>query len=491
MTLTASIIDGLYRQMLFVALILLAILLLNNIVLYKQKLSDRLSIMLLCSVSMCAFEILWEFCSGTPALCALSYLGACGYAISFILLSVELHRYILSRFDNLPKKKWQNRLFYLAPVVIFCLLCITTPWTHWLFRVDESGALLEMELFSVLFIPLLMVYLLSALAQAVYVAVRRRKEDPGVIRVAKSMIVFGVLTPAVYLIQILLLGPDSDYLALSLAVAVSFVYLVTNVSTHALMETQAHAEAVAADLRLATKIQSSMLPNIFPAFPDRSEFDIYASMDPAKEVGGDFYDFFLVDPDHLCIVIADVSGKGVPAALFMMASKIILQSNAMLGQTPAEILTKTNEAVCSNNPESMFVTVWLGILELSTGKLTAANAGHEYPILKEPDGNFAIYKDKHGLVIGGMDGVRYREYELQLQPGSKLFLYTDGVPEATSADKELFGVERTVGALNARPDASPEQLLKNVRNAVDSFVQEAEQFDDLTMLCLEYRGRSV
>ena len=247
--------------------------------------------------------------------------------------------------------------------------------------------------------------------------------------------------------------------------------------------------ATQTELTMATRIQTSMLPSIFPAFPDRPEFDIYASMDPAKEVGGDFYDFFLVDDDHLCMVIADVSGKGVPAALFMMASKIILQSCAILGSNPGEILTKTNEAICSNNPESMFVTVWVGILELSSGKLTAANAGHEYPILKQPDGSFALYKDKHGLVIGGMDGVKYKQYEIQLEPGSKLFLYTDGVPEATRADKELFGVERTVAALNEQPDAAPQQLLKNVHRAVDRFVQGAEQFDDLTMLCVEYRGK--
>ena len=211
-------------------------------------------------------------------------------------------------------------------------------------------------------------------------------------------------------------------------------------------------------------------------------------MDPAKEVGGDFYDYFLIDDDHLCMVIADVSGKGVPAALFMMASKIILQSVAMMGLSPAGILQRTNEAICSNNEAQMFVTVWLGILELSTGKLTAANAGHEFPAIRKPNGDFELFKDKHGFVIGGMDGVRYKEYELQLEPGSKLFVYTDGVAEATSAEKELFGTERMVEALNADPQAAPQEILKNVRASVDGFVKEAEQFDDLTMLCMEYKG---
>ena len=252
----------------------------------------------------------------------------------------------------------------------------------------------------------------------------------------------------------------------------------------------AEKERISTELSLATRIQAHMLPHIYPAFPDRTEFDIYASMDPAKEVGGDFYDFFLIDDDHLCMVIADVSGKGIPAALFMMASKIILANNAKLGKSPAQILTDTNTAICANNKEEMFVTVWLGILEISTGKLTAANAGHEYPVIKKPDGQFELYKDRHGFVIGGMDGIRYKEYELRMEPGSKLFLYTDGVPEATDAQGEMFGTERMLEALNGDVEAAPENVLKQVRSCVDDFVKEAEQFDDLTMLCMEYTGDS-
>ena len=247
-------------------------------------------------------------------------------------------------------------------------------------------------------------------------------------------------------------------------------------------------ERIGAELALATRIQADMLPNIYPAFPERPEFDIYASMDPAKEVGGDFYDFFMIDDDHLCIFIADVSGKGVPAALFMMASMIILANNAKMGKSPAQILTDSNSAICANNREEMFVTVWLGILEISTGKLTAANAGHEYPVLKLPDGSFELLKDKHGFVIGGIDGAKYKEYEILMKPGSKLFLYTDGVPEATAGDEELFGTDRMLAALNASPDVSPKEILQNVRRAVDGFVRDAEQFDDLTMMCIEYNG---
>ncbi|MBO4888953.1 MAG: SpoIIE family protein phosphatase [Firmicutes bacterium] len=250
----------------------------------------------------------------------------------------------------------------------------------------------------------------------------------------------------------------------------------------------AERERIGTELELAEKIQASMLPHIFPPFPDRKEFDIYASMDPAKEVGGDFYDFFLVDEDHLGLVMADVSGKGIPAAMLMMITKTIMQSVAMLGKTSGQILGKTNEAICSNNPEGMFVTVWVGILEISTGKLTAANAGHEYPAIKRADGSFEIFKDPHGFVVGGFDDEYYHEYTLELRPGDQIFLYTDGVPEASRENRQMFGMERMLAALNEDKKADCVAVLKNVRRAVDEFVQEAEQFDDLTMMCIEYKG---
>ena len=229
------------------------------------------------------------------------------------------------------------------------------------------------------------------------------------------------------------------------------------------------------------------LPALTSDITDRPEFTLSADMIPAREVGGDFYDFFLIDHDHLCMVIADVSGKGIPAALFMMISKIIIQSCAMLGRGAGEILTKTNEALCSNNKMEMFVTAWVGILEISTGKLTAANAGHEYPAIKTGS-KFELLKDKHGLVIGAMPGIVYKEYELDLRPGDKLFLYTDGVAEAMRGGDELFGTKRMLDALNRNPEANPEMLLINVRRAVDEFVGDDEQFDDLTMLGFEYKG---
>ena len=255
-----------------------------------------------------------------------------------------------------------------------------------------------------------------------------------------------------------------------------------------LTKVTAEKERIGTELSIATRIQASMLPQVFPAYPERHEFDLYASMDPAKEVGGDFYDFFLVDDDHLCIVMADVSGKGVPAALFMMASRIIIANNAMAGKSPAQVLYDTNTTLLANGQDDMFVTVWIGILEISTGRLTASNGGHEYPVLTK-DGRFEMYKDVHSFLVGGMPGVKYKEYELQLNPGDKLFVYTDGVPEAQDSEKKMFGMDRTVDTLNENREASPKELLQSVRKAVDAFVGDAEPFDDLTMLCLEYKGK--
>ncbi|MBQ5955539.1 MAG: PP2C family protein-serine/threonine phosphatase [Firmicutes bacterium] len=250
----------------------------------------------------------------------------------------------------------------------------------------------------------------------------------------------------------------------------------------------AEQERLGAELSIAASIQQDALPDVFPAFPDRSEFDVYAMMDPAREVGGDFYNFFLVDDDHLALIIADVSGKGIPGCLTMMAVNILTEYEAMQGGSPAEVLASVNHTFYEHNRAEMFVTVWIGILEISTGKLTAANAGHEYPVIYRKGSGFEVLKDKHGLVLGGMDGMQYKDYEIQLEPRDKLFVYTDGLPEATNGDMELFGMERMTGALNEVSEETPEGILKGVLERVNEFVGDAPQFDDLTMLCLEYKG---
>jgi serine phosphatase RsbU (regulator of sigma subunit) len=256
---------------------------------------------------------------------------------------------------------------------------------------------------------------------------------------------------------------------------------------------------VRTELDTAAKIQESMLPMIFPPFPEREEFEIYASMDPAREVGGDFYDFFMVDDDHIALVVADVSGKGIPAALFMMQSKAVIKMEALSGVDPATVLLRANTDLSEKNDDDMFTTAWIGVLEISTGKLTYADAGHEKLALCH-SGTWELPKKPNGAValatFAGEDyeelpeKYRYRNHTVQLLPGDAVLQYTDGVTEATDAQDELFGEERLLSALADAPGASPEMVLPFVSERISAFVGKAPQFDDITMLGLRYIGTS-
>lgn len=395
------------------------------------------------------------------------------YFLNGIVLVYQFWRYVRETLGL--ESKFAKVSTNLLNLIMFpcILLCFVNFFYPLYFSVDETGTYARTGGWFYLYY-LFVVSTMVVVVVSLFLSKSNRRQKNVVISFITLPIANAVVTAFTY-------GISTQYIAMLISIVLVYAVLFSDKSK-SLASTQN-------ELHTATQIQAAMLPNIYPAFPERDEFDIYATMDPAKEVGGDFYDFFLVDDDHLCMVMADVSGKGVPAALFMMASKIILANNAMMGKSPAQILSDTNNAICSNNREEMFVTVWLGILEISTGKLMAANAGHEYPALKSANGNFELYKDKHGFVVGGMAGAKYRDYEIQLEKGSKLFLYTDGVPEATDANNQLFGTDRMIEALNKDSQAAPNGILKNVRASVDEFVDKAEQFDDLTMLCMEYRGK--
>ena len=251
----------------------------------------------------------------------------------------------------------------------------------------------------------------------------------------------------------------------------------------------AEKERIGAELDIATHIQASMLPCIFPAFPDRKELDIYATMNPAKEVGGDFYDFFMVDDRHLAIVMADVSGKGVPAALFMVIGKTLIKDHTQPGRNLGEVFTEVNNILCESNSEGLFITAFEGVLDMVTGEFRFVNAGHEMPYICKKDGNYEVYKIRAGFVLAGMEGIRYREGCVQLEPGDKIFQYTDGVTEATDSKNELYGMDRLTSILNRNVDKTPMELLPEVKKDIDAFVGDAPQFDDITMLCLEYKER--
>ena len=248
-------------------------------------------------------------------------------------------------------------------------------------------------------------------------------------------------------------------------------------------------ERIDAELAFAKAIQHAALPSVFPPYPNRKEFEIYATMYTAKEVGGDFYDFYFIDDDNLAFLMADVSGKGIPAAMFMMQSKTIIKSCAESGMSVEQVFTVANEKLCEGNDAGMFVTAWMGILNTKTGKVLFANAGHNPPLIKHADGTYEYLKSRAGFVLAGMEGIRYRKNELELAPGDAIYLYTDGVTEATDLNNELYGEDRLYAVLEAHKDAAPQVICEEVKKDVDAFVGEAPQFDDITMLALKYYGQ--
>ncbi|NLE24078.1 MAG: SpoIIE family protein phosphatase [Clostridiaceae bacterium] len=251
----------------------------------------------------------------------------------------------------------------------------------------------------------------------------------------------------------------------------------------------AEKERIGAELDVARKIQGSMLPCIFPPYPERQEFEVYATMLPAKEVGGDFYDFFLIDENHLAVVIADVSGKGVPAALFMVIAKTLIKNNALQGKAPKDIFEKVNNQLCENNDASMFVTAFMGILEISTGEFIYINAGHNAPLIKKAAGDFQWLSTKPGFVLAGMEGMVYKQDRIILQQGDVLYMYTDGVTEAVNRNNGLFGNNKLLLDINRYKEFTLSELLSGIKNEIDQFADGAEQADDITMLALKINIR--
>ena len=274
-----------------------------------------------------------------------------------------------------------------------------------------------------------------------------------------------------------------------LCLAGFYLFVSRYIVSPAERQIQAEKERIHAELNVARKIQADALPSVFPAFPDRSDFDIYALMDPAKEVGGDFYDFFLVDETHLAIVIGDVSDKGVPAALFMMTTKTLVKARTSRGGTPAEILRDVNEQLCVGNQSGMFVTVYLAVLDLKTGECHSANAGHEHPAIRRKGGRFELVKYAHDPMLGLVPGLSYSDRAFRLSPGDTLFVYTDGVPEAKDSGGRAYGMARMTDALDRADGGSVAGLLDGLRADVRTFVGNAPRFDDITLLAIVYKGR--
>ena len=381
----------------------------------------------------------------------------------------------LSSFMNVEKKSYKvlNNVIR-AGLVLALLSRFINIFTGHYFTVSPEGVYHRSTLY-----PLSMVFVIVTLISVAVVVIKERKRFKKYQLVVLWAYILAPFVASVFSIFVygLTIAPGVVMLTMLL------IYCALNI-------TQGREKAVAdRDLSVASSIQENILPQIFPYLPERKEFDIYASMTAAKEVGGDFYDFFMIDEDHIALVMADVSGKGIPAALFMMVSRTMIKNYTLTGQySPSKILEHVNDQICEGNSAGLFVTVWLAIIDLSTGKGVAANAGHEHPVLRRNGEQFEMVKYRHSVAVATMEGIKFKEHPFELHPGDTLFVYTDGVAEATNADSELFGEERLLSALNKNPNASPRELLWNVMGDINGFVNGSKQFDDITMLSLKYFG---
>lgn len=473
----------LYHELLALAIVILTILLVNNIVLYKLKLKDYLSIMLISSIVECLAEFVWDICAEKPNLIPILYGAIFTYVLAIMVVSATFNRYFLYRLGVVPSSRVIDIVLYVVPCVVVFIVAVSSIWTKLMFWVEDTGYVAEGPLVSGLFMPLALIYLTSVLLFAIYHAIRDRKDNPELARTSRQLVIFAVLALSVFAIQSVILGDYAeDFLILGIPWSISLLYLVTTVNTDALLENQAQMEAVEADLRTATKIQTDALPPATAEFVDHYACTLRASMDTAREVGGDFYDYFAIDEKHLCFLIADVSGKGIPAALFMMTAKTTIKDYALMHTDTAEIFTFVNERLCENNETSMFATAWIGIYNTETRVLQYTNAGHNYPLLMRPGEKIEELRVVHGLFLGGIEGVKYKSDELVMEPGNRILLFTDGINEAINLQEEQYGNDRLFAAFEGLSEASNEDVLTGITDSVLEFVGEAPQFDDMTMM---------
>ena len=462
-----GITETIFAELSLFSILLLLFLLYNNIALYKISIKDKLSIVLVTTIVLSIFEWIWHYVDGNANFRVLSYICADVYSVCLMIAVSMFTLFSLERFELNFNPKKLNALFLVTPTILSLLLCLTTPWTGLVYSVDEGGSIQYKELFDFFLVPVYFLYMLFSILLAIYYVIMHRKKKKEKVVYARNLLIFAVLTVCVQAFQTYIFRNDGNYLITSLSWAIGFVFFTTYVNTDRFVKGREKIAAVESDLAVATNIQLGALPAVKNALPTHPEVCVSASMTTAKEVGGDFYDFFEIDDSHICFVIADVSGKGVPAALFMMVVKTMIRDHAYMKLSTAEIFT------------------WIGILDTKTKIMKCTNAGHNAVCFAKKDGKFEFLRQRHGVFLAGFDTTQYKEAEIQLESGDCLFLYTDGLTEAHNASSELYGEKRLLDKLNSIKTRGGEGFLKQIADDVNAFAKGTDPFDDLTMMVLK------
>ena len=479
-----GITETLFVELTLFSILLLLFLLYNNIALYKISIKDKLSIVLVATIVLSISEWIWHYVDGNVNLRVLNYACAGVYAVGLMFAVSMFALFSLERFELTLSSRKMYAVFFALPPILMLLLCLTTPWTGFVYSIDEGGKIQYMEMFDYFLAPVCFLYMGSSILFAIYYAVIHRKKKKGKVVYARNLLIFAVITVSLQTLQDYILEIDENYLITSLSWAIGFVFFSTYVNTERFVKSRERISAVESDLAIAANIQLGALPAVENALPNHRDISVFATMTTAKEVGGDFYDFFEVDDTHICFVIADVSGKGVPAALFMMVVKTMIRDHASMKHSTAEIFNDVNRLLCENNTEDMFATAWIGILDTESKIMKCTNAGHNAVCFAKRDGKFEFLRQRHGVFLAGFDSTQYKESEIQFESGDCLFLYTDGLTEAHNVDAELYGEERLLNKLNSIETRGGESFLIQISDDVRGYAEGTEPFDDLTMMVI-------
>lgn len=476
--------DKLYLEVVVISTIISLILVYNNYSFYKMKVSSYMSRVQFNLVAICVMDLFWALLFKGP----INYIFACGYVIATVASSSAFFMFVLEALGYRPNKMKGVMLFYYGSNVIVALLTLTTPFTHWVYKIGSDGYidymfLGPMDLYLQIFFFLLS-FIVANITLLHSIGMKTQIHDRA------RIIIDGVwILSLCKLLTVLILGTVGDYAATEFSLAVALTYIFTRMNVTYLLDVKEKEVATQSDLNSAATIQFGALRKEFPPFANHPEIDLYATMLPAKEVGGDFFDCFELDEDKVCFLVADVSGKGIPAAMFMMTAKTMIWDFSLVYKDTEQIFTKVNELLCENNTAEMFVTAWIGILDTKTLMLQYTNAGHTKTAYAKAGEPFGLLKKVHGMVLAGYEDTRYSSNRLQMQPGDRLFLYSDGVTEAHNEELELFGKERMLAVLDESDMEGGRMMLAEMQICLGDFMGTKEQFDDITMMVVTIKEK--